>query len=235
MRNICMVLMLFMGAGLTQGAQIVQNFMIPSSGTPASVNFMNSTDVARFDPLLGTLLSINFDLEGTINGTQFIDNEDNNGIVNGTGATTVQLNLSNASAGHLITVAPVASFTFTVTGDSDVNPDFQGTDFASNSFANVVKSANTTISDAMVLGIFSGPGNITLNLSALGSFEVTPGGNLATLTFTQGLARGTITYVYNEAPSTAEIPEPLTMLLIGGGLAMIGLRKRGRFERSQAA
>ena len=51
-----------------------------SSGTPASVNFLNSTDVARFDPLLGTLLSINFDLEGTINGTQYIDNEDSRAL-----------------------------------------------------------------------------------------------------------------------------------------------------------
>lgn len=229
-----MLLMLLIGAGLSQGAQVVQDFVIPSSGTPASVNFMNSTDVARFDPLLGTLLSIDIDLEGTINGTQFIDNEDTNAIVDGTGATTVQLRLSNLTAGPLLTVSPVASFTFTVSGDTDVNPDFQGTDFASNSFSNVVKAANTSISDATVLGIFSGAGNITLNLSALGSFEVTPGGNLATLTFTQGLARGTITYIYNEAPSTAEIPEPLTMLLIGSGLAIIGLRKRSRFAKPQA-
>lgn len=234
MRNLCMLLMLLIGAGLSQGAQVVQDFVIPSSGTPASVNFMNSTDVARFDPLLGTLLSIDIDLEGTINGTQFIDNEDTNAIVDGTGATTVQLRLSNLTAGPLLTVSPVASFTFTVSGDTDVNPDFQGTDFASNSFSNVVKAANTSISDATVLGIFSGAGNITLNLSALGSFEVTPGGNLATLTFTQGLARGTITYIYNEAPSTAEIPEPLTMLLIGSGLAIIGLRKRSRFAKPQA-
>lgn len=234
MRNLCMLLMLLIGAGLSQGAQVVQDFVIPSSGTPASVNFMNSTDVARFDPLLGTLLSIDIDLEGTINGTQFIDNEDTNAIVDGTGATTVQLRLSNLTAGPLLTVSPVASFTFTVSGDTDANPDFQGTDFASNSFSNVVKAANTSISDATVLGIFSGAGNITLNLSALGSFEVTPGGNLATLTFTQGLARGTITYIYNEAPSTAEIPEPLTMLLIGSGLAIIGLRKRSRFAKPQA-
>lgn len=234
MRNLCMLLMLLIGAGLSQGAQVVQDFVIPSSGTPASVNFTNSTDVARFDPLLGTLLSIDIDLEGTINGTQYIDNEDNNAIVDGTGATTVQLRLSNLTAGPLLTVSPVASFTFTVSGDTDANPDFQGTDFASNSFSNVVKAASTSISDATVLGIFSGAGNITLNLSALGSFEVTPGGNLATLTFTQGLARGTITYVYNEAPATAEIPEPLTMLLIGSGLAFIGLRKRSRFVKPQA-
>lgn len=229
-----MVLTLFLGAGLSQGAQAVQNFVIPSSGTPASVNFMNSTDIARFDPLLGTLLSIDIDLEGTINGTQYIDNEDNNAIVDGTGATTVQLQLSNLSAGPLLTVAPIASFTFTVSGDNDINPDFQGSDFASNAFSNVVKAANTSISDATILGIFSGAGNITLNLSALGSFEVTPGGNLATLTFTQGLARGTVTYVYNEAPSTSEIPEPATMFLIGSGLAILGLRKRSRFARPQA-
>ncbi len=232
MRNICMLLMLVMGAGFSQAAQVVQNFTIPSSGTPASVNFLNSTDVARFDPLLGTLLSINFDLEGTINGTQYIDNEDSNAIADGTGSTTVQLRLSNLTAGPLLSVSPVASFTFSVSGDTDVNPDFQGTDFATNSFSNVVKAANTSISDAAILGIFSGAGNITLDLSALGSFEVTPGGNLATLTFTQGLARGTITYVYNEVPSTAEIPEPLTMLLIGSGLALIGLQKRSRFSRS---
>lgn len=234
MRHLCMLLMLIIGVGSAPAAQVVQDFTIPTSGTPAPVNFENSTDVALFDPLLGTLLSIEIDLEGTINGTQFIDNEDENAIVNGTGTTTVQMELSHLDAGSLISVAPAASFTFTVTGDNDVSPDFAGTDFANNSFSNVVKAANTSISDATVLAIFSGTGNITLNLNALGSFQVAPGGNLATLTFTQGLARGSITYVYDAIPGNTEIPEPLTMLLIGSGLAVIGLRKRSRFARSQA-
>ncbi len=234
MRTLCVFSMLLAGCISSPAAQIVHDFTIPSSGTPASVNFANSTTVAQFNPLLGTLLSIGIDLEGSISGTQFIDNEDGNGITNGTGATTVDMQLSNASAGSLLSVAPVASFAFTVAGDNDANPDFAGSDSASNSFSNVVQSAHTSISNATILGIFSGTGNIILDLSALGSFQVTPGGNLATLTFTQGIAHGAITYVYDAAPDTAEIPEPLTMFLIGGGLLAIGLRKRGRPEELQA-
>ncbi|MDZ7638086.1 MAG: choice-of-anchor E domain-containing protein [Bryobacterales bacterium] len=117
-------MMLIIGTGLTPAAQVSYDFTIPASGTPASVNFTNSADIPLFDPVMGTLLSIEIDLEGTINGTQFVENEDNNAIVDGTGATTVVMSLSNAAAGQLLSVAPDATFTFSVTGDTDVQPGF---------------------------------------------------------------------------------------------------------------
>lgn len=234
MRTICLMVLLIIGTGLTPCAQISHDFTIPASGSPATVNFTNSTSIPLFDTALGTLLSIQIDLEGTINGSQFIDNEDANPIVDGAGETTVEMQLSNSSTGSLLTVIPVASFVFSVTGDTDVNPNFAGTDFTSNSFDNVTEVASTVISDAVLMAIFSGNGTITLDLLAVGSFQVTPGGNVATLTFTEGLARGTVTYFF-EAANGTEIPEPLTMLLIGSGLALIGLHQRkGRHGQTVA-
>ncbi|MDZ7638087.1 MAG: PEP-CTERM sorting domain-containing protein [Bryobacterales bacterium] len=63
---------------------------------------------------------------------------------------------------------------------------------------------------------------------------MTPGGNVATLTFTQGIARGTVTYVFDDGSGNTEIPEPLTFLLIGTGLAVIGIGRRKRSLRSAA-
>jgi hypothetical protein len=233
MRNLCLLLLLIIGTGLTPAAQVSYDFTIPASGSPATVNFTNSTDIPLFDPLLGTLLSIEIDLEGTINGSQFVDNEDPNPITDGSGATTVNMALSNVTAGNLLNVAPVATFTFSISGDTDVNPNFAGTDFVSNSFEDISDAANTVISDAAVLAIFTGNGTITLDLTAIGSFQVTPGGNVATLTFTEGIGRGTVTYVFDDGTS-AEIPEPLTMMLIGTGLAIIGVRNRKRISPRMA-
>lgn len=233
MRNLCLLLLLIIGTGLTPAAQVSYDFTIPASGSPATVNFTNSTDIPLFDPLLGTLLSIEIDLEGTINGSQFVDNEDPNPITDGSGATTVNMALSNVTAGNLLNVAPVATFTFSISGDTDVNPNFAGTDFVSNSFEDVTDTANTIISDAAVLAIFTGNGTIALDLTAIGSFQVTPGGNVATLTFTEGVGRGTVTYVFDDGTS-AEIPEPLTMMLIGTGLAIIGVRNRKRVSPRMA-
>ncbi|MCZ2153934.1 MAG: choice-of-anchor E domain-containing protein, partial [Bryobacterales bacterium] len=112
---------------------------------------------------------------------------------------------SNPADGALLTVAPAASFTFTVTGDNEGRPDFSGSNFASNLFSNVTPLAHPSISNAAILGIFSGTGDITLDLSAVGSFQVTPGGNLATLTFTQGVARGVITYFYEAVPAAKAV------------------------------
>lgn len=109
----------------------------------------------------------------------------------------------NPAAGALLTVAPAASFTFTVTGDNEGRPDFSGSGFTSNPFSNMTQLAHTSISNAAILGIFSGTGDITLDLSAVCSFQVTPGGKPATPTFTQGVASGVIAYFY-EAVSAAK-------------------------------
>jgi hypothetical protein len=190
--------MLAAGAS-AQTQQQCHNASIPLTTT----NWALSVSVPKFDPNLGTLQSITFNMTGFIEGDARAESLDNQPTV-----ATLQfagtITLTRPDMSQIVQVLPVANFVDPL-GAFDGVIDFRGPSGVSHlGVAASQMSSFTSPPPASDLVLFTGPGGnpgtITLPVTAVGTSVATGPGNIVSQ-FTQR-ARVDVQVCYNFLPNT---------------------------------
>ena len=191
-------------------------------------NWTETLTVDKFDSSLGTLTSISFTLEGTVEGAANYESLDA-GPANVTLDLSAIIEVNRPGGGTLIVdVQPLANVTDSA-DPFDGAIDFGGT--SGNSFPGLTDTdTDAAVSSAAAdLALFTGNAGdtITLDATASGMSTGSGAGNLVTQFMTSASANLTVEYTFDEAPPVNPVPEPGTMFLMGAGiLGLIGIRKR---------
>ncbi len=163
---------------------------------------------AKFDPSLGTLTSVKFDLYSTVTGNVSLTNyNDVDTLVPFSLGATVALNRPDSTLLALINATLFNTTVNVVAGDT----------YSNSNSANAHASATyTNLSDLM---LFSGAGNIA-TLIAANAWSSVAGDGVDAQFATQANGYGTVTYTYDTL--TTAVPEPETYGLMFAGLGMMG-------------
>ena len=194
-------------------------------GFPPLANPAATLSFAKFNGP-GTLTAIDFYLEGLVAGTiQYENTGESETTI--TGHLQAAISLYRADHSLIVTATPSAT-------KFDDLPSFDGypVDYAGLSgrtYESVTGSifANANSTAAADLAAFSGPGNITLYLGALGTSYASGSGNIASAFLTNAGANGRIRYTYDATPPVPE-PSSLALLLMGGGVVALGAKRKLR-------
>jgi hypothetical protein len=187
----------FAGGG-PQTAQVCYNDSIPFQFT----NWSSSVSIPKFDPTLGDLVSIEFQLQAQVRGSARAESLDNSPTtVNTQFAATITLTRPDLSL--LVVSVPVANFTDNFTAFDGVI-DFGGTSGVThaNILANDMQSVMSP-PPASDLVLFTGAGNIVLPVTAAGNSMATGSGNLITQFSTE--AEALVRVCYNYLPNTPPV------------------------------
>lgn len=215
-----------LAGGSLFGAQIIHNSTITVQPTNWASNFL----IPQFDPTLGTLNSIVFDLTGTVEGIAQVENLSSLGGANITTNLSAVLTLL-LPGGVQMVVNPLASVTDSY-GTFDGVVDFDGTSGRTyTTLANSSMQMQTAPPFGVDLSAFLGMGNIMLAISSLGNSGVAGGSFVASTFQTLSGAALQITYNYTPSDPGGDIPEPMTLALVGGGLLGLGFLRSRRSAR----
>ena len=196
--------------------------------------------LSKFDPSLGTLQSVLLSVTGySIGGVNQIDNESATDA--GTATLTIGSTVTVISGADSMTVVVLPSETVTgsVTTDTDVAPDFAGTDFLGISGSTSQDTKTKAPGDVTP---YIGPGNITFNFTSSGNTGFNFDAPLDIMDFIGnpvGLnsanpryyIEATVTYQYQDSPPQVPEPGTLGMAAVLGSLALARLRRSRRANR----
>jgi hypothetical protein len=182
-----------------------------SDSIPLSLtSWSSSVSVSKFDPSLGTLNSITFELSGHVEGGAKFESLDSS-------PTTVTMNLTadielqRPDTSTIVITTPLVQTVDSVTAYDDVL-DFGGT--SGKTYTNLsADDSDSAVSPppASDLTLFTGLGNITLPVTATGASSGTGAGNLV-LQF-NAMASATVKVTYDYEP----VPEPFALRLLSVG------------------
>lgn len=195
--------------------------------------------VTLFDPGLGTLTGVQFNLVAGLSSVFSIS-------AGSSGATTAYGEIQFTDAlkdPDLVTLLSHSSTILssqvynTLTPNQMVTTPTATLSFSSaDTFqANTLSYTDLSFTDAALLGDFTGTGagqtsnmNYTTTTATLAGYT---GGNASTTQTTYVTLSGTVTYAYTptETPPPPGVPEPMTLSVLGAGLAgLAALRRRRR-------
>ena len=215
------VFMFVIGSGPARADILTVDAMTGNDPT----DWINSLIIPQFDPTTGTLNSIKFTLEGTVDGDVSLEN------LGGSPATinsTLQAPI-NATLPVLgiLTVSPSS-------GRSDMLAAFDGTnDFGGTSGVSAQPVTPATLTDmigpsanAALLALFTGVGNVNIPVEADGMASASaPGGAIFVSQFLTR-AKAKLIVDYDFTPAGPVVPEPWTVFLLGSGLLGVGVLRR---------
>ena len=192
------------------------------SVSTATTNFTTPVTINKFNPILGALQSVKFTLGGSVSGVYKYESLDaaSSSITANLSAT---ITLTRPDLTTLVVTIPVFSAT-SPAGPFDGSIDFLGSSGATSPTVSATSSNAVTTSTAADITLFTGPGTIALPVLAGGSSTASGSGNLITQFNTSAGATVTVVYTY----LTTDVPEPVSLAILGGGLIVLGaVRRRG--------
>lgn len=205
---------------LTDGPYTVS---FPASGTTA-VDFAGTMSFPKFNVGGGTLQSITFTLSGGLTaGQQFENRGASAATITVTTTGTMTLKRPDNST-LVVTIPQVVNSKLVSAFDGTI--DFGGTSGFTFPDTAANLSQTQTYSGASDLALFSGAGNITLPVTAVGNSSGSGSANVTISATLVGSSSATVTYTY----SVAAVPEASTYGAIGvvGLAGFIGYRRARR-------
>lgn len=175
---------------------------------PSYTNFTTVGSVPRFDPSLGTLLSVDVIHNATISSHQYVENL-GQAATTYTGQFNGTLTLTGPGVSNSVTVPTVSQSS--ALGPFDGNMDFAGTSGKDLGLLTSSATGSTTLLAAADLARFLGTGAVAFTLTGKGWFHGTDtNGNSAVNSQTQGSA--TVTVVYHYLPAGGLHPGTYTVV-----------------------
>lgn len=183
-----------------------------------TTNWASSITFPKFDPALGTLDSIQFILNGHVEGSAAFENKDAE-------PATITMNLQammqlqRPDSTLLVLTIPVVSTVDSVLawdGDDDYLGD------SGRTYNNLAGDLSNSMTSSLPadLALFTGPGNITLPVIANGASTGSGAGNLLLKFSTSASAGAEVIYNYT-------VPEPAAAGLMGlAGMFLMPRRRR---------
>lgn len=215
---VCLILV-SLAVSVVQADTLTYNYSVSLQ----SVGWSEDFTLPQFDPSLGTLNSITFTLQGTVNGDAKFESLDAQ-------PSTVAMDLSSTlqlqrpGGTILVQVIPLASTVDNV-GAYDGTIDFGGSSGKTYSGLSDTKT-DSFISNppsASDLTLFTGTGNIILPVVATASSSSSGPGSLITQFSTKASAYATVVYDYTP------VPEPTGMIaMLAGFSGLVGFVRRRR-------
>ncbi len=205
--------MIFWAAPSVDAGQISYSATAPLTAT----DFETSLTIPKFDPNLGVLDKVTISLTGQVAGNAMFESMDSEASIV-TMQLAAQIELSRPDMTSLVAVLPMVT-TVDNASPFDSVIDFVGPSGKSHlglGAASTVMSMTTSPAD---LALFTGPGTISLPLTAMGTSSASGAGNLLLLFNTFASAEAEITYDYT-------LPEPSTCCLLCIGALLVRRRTR---------
>lgn len=223
--------------------QVSDFFALPIATGGANPTSSTVFSLPQFDPTLGTLDSIEFDLiRGVLNFSWTVDNESNFSSVLTSASSSARTRLAWLG-GELAEF--VQSVTFgppfdVVAADTDGDPNFTGPDAHTFFGAFPLLAETVAIADPAVLAAFIGMGSVLFEQSVR-FLPSSPGPGIFFHNATLAQSTGGVVWRYQYTPSPdappppPRVPEPgiLTLLLAGAAMAVSRRRRAPDAERGR--
>lgn len=184
----------------------------------ATTNWANSITFPQFNPALGTLDSIQFILNGHVEGSAGFENKDNEPATI-TMDLQAMLRLRRPDSSVLVLTLPVVSTIDNVLAWDGID-DYAGD--SGETYLNLAaNSSDSAISSSPAdIALFTGIGSIILPVTANGASTGSGAGNLLLQFSTFASADATVIYTYT-------VPEPAAAGLLGlAGMFLLPRRRR---------
>ena len=162
----------------------------------ASTNWNDTVSFPQFDPNLGTLLSVTFELGGHVEGSAKFESLDN-APATVTMNLAAEIDLQRPDLSSLVTVLPLAATNDNVLAFDGVI-DFLGDSGRTYEDLSGDDMESSVTTDSNDLNLFTGNGTIDLPVSATGASNGSGAGNLILQFATSASASVTVIYEYEE-------------------------------------
>ena len=205
------------------------NVVFPVGGGTTPLDFTSAMVLPKFNVGGGILQSISLTLSGNLTASQKFENTSGGGNATITLSSTGTMTLKRPDTTTLVITVPTVTNVKTVTAD-DGKIDFGGTSGFTFDDTSASLSNTQTYSGASDLALFTGAGNISLPVTAVGSSNGAGSANLITQFALVGGATASVVYTY----SIAAVPEASTYGAIGA-VSLAGFFGYRRSRRNATA